>query len=354
MNILFVSGGSAGHLAPLIAVEKAVKAMKPKTKTFFLCSDKPSDADYLSHEGVPFSTLPIPKKNIFFPIQYVRNLRGAKKVLQEFKPDVVFSKGGAVSVPVCKAAYKAGIPVVIHESDSVMGKANAYVAKFASAICLGFSPSDDQLMFGTKPVVTGNPIRPDIAKGSKKRGLELTHFTGKHPVLLVLGGSQGATALNDAIIKNIDELLRICDIVHLTGKGKNGAKKRAGYFPLAFAHEELKDLYAIADLALCRAGAGTISELVANEIPMILCPIRGLANDHQYENAVRVERSEAGIIISQDMLNRDLVSVVQSLFTDRKKLLALQKKAAELQQEDPARRVAKILFECLAPEKKND
>lgn len=349
MRILFVSGGSGGHLTPLVAVERAAKDIDPKTKSHFLCSVKSADADYLRHEKVQFTQAPMPKKNIFLPITYLKNARIARRILKEFKPDVIFSKGGAVSVPLCKIAAKKKIPIVIHESDSVMGKANAMIAPLATAICLGFPPSDEQRSLGITPIVTGNPIRKAMTKGSRKRGLDLTHFTGKHPVLLVLGGSQGAEALNDAIRIHLKELLQVCDVVHITGPGKKGAKRQAGYWSREFVYGELADLYAIADMALCRAGAGTISECAANGIPMILVPIRGLANDHQFENAVRVESKGAGMILEQTHLERDLAAAVTSLIGKKnKKYAEMQAATAHLKQPEAARRIAKILFQCIA------
>ncbi len=349
MRALFVSGGSGGHLTPLIAVERALKEIDPKTTSFFLCSAKPSDAVYLKHEKVAFTTAPLPKKNVMLPVTWMRNARIAKRVLRDFKPDVIFSKGGAVSVPLCRIAHKKKIPIVIHESDSVMGKANKMIAPLATAICVGFPPSDEQREKGPAPIVTGNPIRKAMTKGSKKRGYDLAHFTGKHPVLLVYGGSQGAEAVNNAIRLHIKELLPFCDVVHITGPGKGGAKRQAGYWSKEFVYDELADLYAIADLALCRAGAGTISECVANEIPMVLVPIRGLANDHQYENAVRAKAKGAAVILEQIHLEHDLPSVIQSLLGKSSKNFASMKAAtAQLRQPEAARRIAKILLQCVA------
>ncbi|HVW66983.1 MAG TPA: UDP-N-acetylglucosamine--N-acetylmuramyl-(pentapeptide) pyrophosphoryl-undecaprenol N-acetylglucosamine transferase [Candidatus Peribacteraceae bacterium] len=353
MRALFVSGSSGGHLTPLVAVERALKKLSPKAQTHFLCSSKREDAEYLEHEGVAFTQSPRPKKNIFFPVTYLAAKRVARKTLKRFQPDVIFSKGGAVSVPLLRAAKKKGIPYVIHESDSVMGKANRMVAKDAAAICLGFPPSDEQRMFGVEPVVTGNPIRPEVTKGSRARGLKLTNLTGRKPVLLVMGGSQGAEALNEAVLMHIDKLLTFCDVVHLTGPGKTNAGRRAGYWFKPFVYEELPDLYAIADIAVSRAGASSIAELGANKIPMILVPIRGLANDHQFENAVRAEREGAAIMLPQNHLDRDLSDAVKHLLENREKKTQMSTSALRLAHPEAARHIAKILLECVAKRKKS-
>lgn len=349
MRILFVSGGSIGHLAPLVAVEKEAKKIDKKLQSHFLCSTKKEDAEYLRHEGVKFTQAPRPRKNLLLPVSYVRNRSVAKRVLKEFKPDVIFSKGGSISVPLCRAAKKRGIPVVIHESDSIMGKANAMIAPIATAICLGFPPSDEQRSFGVETIVTGNPVRGAVTKGNAKRARSLTHFAGKRPVLLVIGGSQGAQALNNAVVMHLEKLLQVCDIVHLTGPGKKGGKRRAGYFAREILYKELADIYAIADLALSRAGAGSISECIANTVPMVLVPIRGLANDHQEENAVRMKAAGAAVILEQTHLELDLPKVIVNLMNDAHgKRTAMTKATAILRHPEAARLIAKILFRCVA------
>ena len=194
-----------------------------------------------------------------------------------------------------------------------------------------------------------------MTQGKRERGLDLTNFAGKRPVLLVTGGSQGASALNNAITMHLDALLEICDVIHLTGRGKKGASRRAGYWAREFVYKELPDLYAITTLALSRAGAASIGELAANEIPMILVPIRGLANDHQYENAVRAEAKGAAVILPQTHLETDLVKIVQSLLAKKSETLSAMRAAtAELRQPEAARRIAQIILKSVAQDRKND
>jgi len=154
------------------------------------------------------------------------------------------------------------------------------------------------------------------------------------------------------LLFHIDELLALCDVVHLTGPGKESAGRRAGYWSKEFAYEELPDLYAIADVALSRAGAGAISELSANGVPMILVPIRGLANDHQYENAVRAHAAGCAIELPQDHLNRDLADAVRHLLESPEKMKKMRDAAVDYHQPEAARHIAKILFQCVAKAKK--
>jgi len=349
VKIFFGSGGSIGHLAPLVAVEKEARKRDKKLKSHFLCSTKKEDAEYLRTEGVSFTQAPRPRKNVMLPISYLRNKSVAKRVLKEFKPDVIFSKGGSISVPLCRAAKKRGIPVVIHESDSIMGKANAMIAPIATVICLGFSPSDEQRSFGVETIVTGNPVRTSVMKGNAKRARSLTHFTGKRPVLLVIGGSQGAQSLNSAVVMHLDKLLQVCDIIHLTGPGKKGGKRRAGYFAREIIYKELSDLYAITDLALSRAGAGSISECIANTIPMFIAPIRAIAYEHQEKNAFAMKAAGAAVILEQTHLELDLPTVITNLMEDKGgKRAAMTKATGILRHPEAARLIAKILFQCVA------
>lgn len=358
MRILYVSGGSAGHLAPLVAVERAVKQMDASAESLFLCSDRPDDATYLKKEGVTFQVLPRVRRSLSFPATFIKNFLMSANVIDTFKPDAVFSKGGAVSIPACIAAHRRGIPVVLHESDAVMGRANGFAARWADVVCEGF-PSGQRLeaggsfsfeppATGHRKIFTGNPIRPGVTQGSRAEGLKLTGLTGTKPVLLVLGGSQGAEALNLAVRTHIDSLLKIVDIVHLTGKGKSGAGKRDGYWSTEFAHEVLPHLYAIASLALSRAGAGSIGELAANGIPTMLVPIRGLANDHQVRNAEIAVAHGGCMLLEQSDLNAQLERIVVELTTNERTLTEMSTKIRTFQQPDASRRIAEILAQCIA------
>lgn len=352
MRILYVSGGSAGHLAPLVAVERAIKQVDKGAEHLFLCSDRPEDSSYLRHEHVTFRVIPRPRRSLSMPFAFVRNYRESKKAIREFKPDVVFSKGGAVSVPACLAAKHLKIPIVIHESDAVLGRANVIIAQWATAVCLGFplQTRNSQTRKLANIIVTGNPIRPEITQGKKEEGCRITGLTGKRPVLLVLGGSQGAEALNTAVQKNIDALLGLCDIVHLTGKGKKGASPRRGYWTMEFAYGELPHLYAIATIALSRAGAGSISELAANGIPTILVPIRGLAHDHQMRNATTAQENGKCILLLQEDLSQEFVQTVKKLLSDTEHLSKISKSIQSLHHPDASGRIAEIIAGCVAKE----
>ncbi len=196
--------------------------------------------------------------------------------------------------------------------------------------------------------VTGNPIRPNAINGSREKGLAITGLSGKRPILFVMGGSQGAQALNDAITQNIDALLAMADIVHLTGRRKKTLIKRDGYWQTEFAHEELPHLYAIADIALSRAGAGSISELAANGIPMILVPIEGLANNHQVLNAIAAQENGKCILLLQEHLTPGLVDVISDLMKNPERITEISQNVRSLNQPSAAGHIATIILQCVA------
>lgn len=355
MRILYVSGGSAGHLAPLIAVERAMKESHPHAESVFVCSHIEDDISFLKKEGVHFQPLPLPRRPLYHPIQFVRSIRTARAIIETFKPDVIFSKGSIVSIPICFVAHRKNIPIVLHESDAVMGRANRLVARWATKVCTGFPIESKRKFsilnsqFSINPVVTtGNPIRPSVTSGSKAEGIRITKLSGKRPTLLVIGGSQGAQALNEAVYKHIDALLAHVDIVHVTGKGKQKTIHKNGYWSVEFAHEELPHLYALATLALSRAGAGTIGELAANGIPTVLVPIVGLANNHQVLNAESASRSGGCILVEQPTLHTQIVSSIVNLAEDQERLSTMSKKIRNLYNPEAARRIADIVAGCLA------
>ncbi len=354
MRLLLVSGGSGGHLAPMVAVGRAFGELHPEAEMLYLCVDQEADRLFLQREHVMFDVLPLPRRSVSLPITFIRNFLKSRRMLRTFRPDIVFSKGGAVSVPCCLAARLRKIPIVLHESDAVMGRANRIVARIADVVCVGMttevmSDGDSTLKTqNSKLVFTGNPIRPEITRGSRAEGLRITGLSGKKPILLVYGGSQGAQALNDAVITHIDQLLPHCDIIHLTGKGKQGAGVRAGYVSMEFAYGELAHFYAIADLAVSRAGASNIGELAAHGIPAILVPIAGLAGDHQVKNAETAALSGGCIHLPQSRADAEIVPTIVALVDDANTREKMGVFIRALSHPEAARRIAKILSQRIA------
>ncbi|PIR54506.1 hypothetical protein COU75_00445 [Candidatus Peregrinibacteria bacterium CG10_big_fil_rev_8_21_14_0_10_42_8] len=338
LKILFVGGGSVGHIAPAIAVWEELKKLSPHTSAHFVCSPRPDDSAFLTKHKLPYSVLDAPRLSVLYPLRIIHAVRAAKKIVFTFKPDCIFSKGGYVSIPICFVAKQLHIPIILHESDTVSGYANRIVSRWATKICTGF-PS--------KHTVTGNPLRKNITKGSKEEGLNISGLDGHKPILLVIGGSQGAEALNNAVVQNLDDLLLRCDVLHITGRGKLSKITKDGYYSAEFADSELRHFYACSTVALSRAGAGSISELSANGIPTILVPLRKVGHDHQYKNAVASVKDGGCMCLEQTLLQKKLVSTVHSLIADDEKRAAMSKKIRMFSHPDAALQIAKIIVQTL-------
>lgn len=343
MTILCVGGGSIGHVAPCVAVARALLSLDPTAHVHFACSEREEERTFLEKEQLPYTTLPLPRWSSAFPLTLLRNARAAKKLLRAVRPDVIFCKGGAMSIPLVLRAQRWGIPVVLHDSDAVMGRASRFLANWSQVVCLGFHGS--QLASQrAKFVVTGNPVRPDMLSGKREEGLRMTGFSGTRPILLVTGGSQGAESINRTIVSLLPSLLPLCDVAHITGKGKTAAPPQPGYWSAPLLHETYPHLFAIATLALSRGGANSINELSACGIPAILVPLEGLAQDHQTANALVAAKSGGFVVLRQDDLERELLQTMQRLLREPETLKAMSQQAKTFHKQDAELTIARLLI----------
>ena len=352
LKVLFCGGGSIGHLAPSVSVWNAVKKKQENTRCLFACSGRREDRIFLKSNDIPHFSIHAPKGNsLLFPLLFPLACLESLIVLLWFRPHVIFSKGGYVSVPVCLVGWILRRPIVLHESDRVMGRANRLLLRLASHFCIGTPQkevADEKIMarLGVPITATGNPIREKLLTGSKDGGKRVTAFSGKRPVLLVIGGSQGAQILNETVHEHMNELLDICDIIHLTGRGKeNSLRQHARYFQRESEYNELHNLYALADLILSRAGAGTIAELSALGKATILVPLPDLAHKHQEENAHFLQVANAVVVIRQDVLKEKFVPTVRELMLNEMKRQELGERLRTFSNPESAERIANILFE---------
>ena len=344
-RVLFIGGGSLGHITPGIAVAKALRTLQPDVEAHFIVSTRPEDASFVRQAGFEATAIEAPRLSWRFLFAFFSAAKHARRILQERKPAVVFSKGGYVSVPVCFAARRLGIPIILHESDTVSGWANWIVGRWAAEICTGFEGS----IKSPKAVFTGIPIREDMTAGSRQRGLNITGLSRTRPVLLVVGGSQGALEINRAVARHLPELLDCCEIIHLTGRGKETViGNPPGYWQCPFAVEEYPHLFATADLALSRAGATTLMELAAIGLPAILVPLDGVAHDHQRRNAEAAVESGGCILLEQERLSKSLPSTVRHLIeaTDSRRIMG--NAIRTLHRQEAARQIAEVIARQLA------
>lgn len=261
-------------------------------------------------------------KNIVDAVKIPVGFMQSLKIITEFKPDIVFSKGGYVAVPVCYAAWVKGVPVVIHESDVIPGLATRLTARIAEKICLGWEETKYAIpaAWNGKTHITGIPVRKDIARGAAARARKTTGFAKNLPVTLIMGGSLGAAHINETAREALTELLKKTQIIHITGTGKKlsagtvAPALRSRYFQTEFITKELPDFYKIADLAVSRAGAGTCAELDILGKPNILIPLgRDASRGDQIANASIMRRKGSVIIPDATLTAKTLTTAIEKL-----------------------------------------
>lgn len=309
-RIVLTGGGTAGHVTPCIALLPALK--KEGYDIQYIGSYNGIERKLIEEYHIPYHGISSGKlrryfdpKNFTDPFKVMKGYFEAKKLLKTLKPDIVFSKGGFVSVPVVMAAKKNKIPVIIHESDMTPGLANKLAIPAAKKVCANF-PETIKYLPPEKAVLTGTPIRKELFSGNKIKGLDLCGFSANKPVILIIGGSSGSKAINEIIRGMLPTLLRDFQVIHLCGKGNLDDKFKdiAGYVQLEYAKEELSDLLAAADLVISRAGANAICELLALRKPNILIPLpQGASRGDQILNAESFERQGYSYVLNEEALS---------------------------------------------------
>ena len=246
----------------------------------------------------------------------------AKRLIKELQPDVIFSKGGFVSVPVVLAGKHNKVPTIIHESDMTPGLANKIPS--ATKVCCNFPETLEHLP-KDKAVLTGSPIRQELLSGNRIAAMDLCHFSADKPVILVIGGSLGSVAVNNAVRLALPELLEHFQIVHLCGKGKvdDSLTSMKGYTQFEYIKDELRDIFALADIVISRAGANAICELLALRKPNLLIPLSANASrGDQILNARSFERQGFSMVLEEEELTKEsLLEAVRKLYNDRSRFM---------------------------------
>ncbi|MCM1193663.1 MAG: undecaprenyldiphospho-muramoylpentapeptide beta-N-acetylglucosaminyltransferase [Butyrivibrio sp.] len=324
-KIVLTGGGTAGHVTPNIALLPALK--KAGYEITYIGSRDGIEKKLISDFDIPYVGISAGKfrryfdlKNFTDPFRVIKGFSEAKKFLKEYMPDIVFSKGGFVSVPVVRAAAVLKIPCIIHESDMTPGLANKLCISAAEKVCCNF-PETLKLLPAEKAVLTGSPIRTELSQGNKIQGLNMCGFSANKPVIMVIGGSLGAANVNKAVREALPRLLEDFQVVHLCGKDKvdNLLLNTPGYKQFEYVKAELKDLFAMADLVISRAGANAICELLALKKPNILIPLPATSSrGDQLLNARSFESQGFSIVIDEDDLTTELlVDKVHELYFNR-------------------------------------
>ena len=352
-KIVLTGGGSAGHVTPNIALLPALR--EAGFEITYMGSYDGIEKKLIGDFDLPYRGISTGKfrryfdlKNLTDPFRVIKGFSEARKFLKGYRPDVVFSKGGFVSVPVVRAAANLGIPCIIHESDMTPGLANKICIPAARKVCCNF-PETLKLLPEDKAVLTGSPIRAELAQGNKLAGLDLCGFNANTPVIMVIGGSLGAANVNKAVRAALPSLLGDFQIVHLCGKDKvdNLLLNTPGYKQFEYIKAELKDLFAMADIVISRAGANAICELLALKKPNILIPLPASSSrGDQLLNARSFEAQGFSIVIEEDDLTTELlVDKVHELYFSRQTFRDAMNDSGQM---DSIRTIVQLIKEAAA------
>lgn len=336
-KIVLTGGGTAGHVMPNIALIPELK--KRDYEILYVGSINGIEKELAINAGLNYKGVQSGKlrryfdiKNFTDPFRVLAGCGQARFILKSFNPDIIFSKGGFAAVPVAIAAKSLKMPLIAHESDITPGLANKLSAPAAIKICCSFPETLKYLPEG-KGVLTGSPIRAEILSGDKKEGLRILGFDGTKPILLIIGGSLGSQHVNDAVRHVLDTLLESYDICHICGRGNvdEGLNDKKGYRQIEFVVDELKHLFAAADLFISRAGANAIFEILALKKPNLLIPLgTNASRGDQILNAQSFERSGYSMLLKEEDLNNEsLLAAVHELWEKRDVYTAAMNAAPE-------------------------
>ena len=325
-KIVLTGGGTAGHVTPNLALIPCLK--DAGYDIYYIGSINGIEKSLIEDYGIPYLAIETGKfrryfdpKNFTDPFRVAKGFSQAHHFIHQWKPDIVFSKGGYVSVPVVQAAAACHVPSICHESDMTPGLANKLCTPFAVKVCCNF-PETMQDLPAEKAVLTGTPIRAELFHGDAEKGRQICGFTKDKPVLMVIGGRLGAASVNKTVRDNLGALLQDFQVVHLCGKEKmdNLLLTTPGYKQFEYVQEDLCHLYAMADIVISRAGANAICELLALKKPNILVPLPTGRGDQKL-NASSFAQQGYSICISDDDLPDVILEKVHELYENRQKYI---------------------------------
>lgn len=366
MKILFATGGTGGHINPALAAAGEIKKQFPDADILFVGTKEKMEARLVPAAGYAFETIEISgfqrkltpeniKRNIGTVAKLFKSSSQARKIIEKFKPDVVVGFGGYVSGPVLRMASKMGIPIAIHEQNAFPGKTNKILAKRADKVMLTVPEAEKYLESKNPCIITGLPVRGEILAANRdearfKMGLD------ERPLVLSMGGSLGAKAINEAVAGMIAKRISKRDCKYLHAMGQYGlwmpdALRELGVDcdkdPDVEIREYINDMdvcLAAADLVICRAGASSLSELEALGKPSILIPSPNVAENHQYHNAMALVNKGAAVIIEEKDLTPDVLAAkVDELLSDKEKLKEIGENAKALSIADANERICQVI-----------
>lgn len=335
-KIVMTGGGTAGHVTPNIALMPALR--NEGYEISYIGSYEGIEKRLIEEQGVPYYGIASGKlrryfdpKNFSDPFKVLKGYSQSVKLLKKLKPDVVFSKGGFVSVPVVLAARHCKIPAIIHESDLTPGLANRIAIPRATKVCCNF-PETLSYLPEEKAVLTGSPIRKELLSGNADAAFSLCKFKEhSKPVILIIGGSSGSRAINTAIRNLLPELIKNYNIIHLCGKGNLDPEldNVSGYAQFEYANKELADMFALSNLVISRAGANAICELLALHKLNILIPLSAAASrGDQILNANSFQSQGFSYVLEEESLtNTTLLEAIEHVFRKKDSYVSAMEKS---------------------------
>lgn len=312
MKIVLTGGGTGGHIIPNLAL---VPELKKYFDDIHYIGGDGMERQLVKAAGLPFHRTEVIKldrthilKNVKIPFVMISAIRSAISILDTLKPDLVFSKGGYAALPTCYAARRLNIPVVVHESDMTLGLANKLTAKFAKLVLTSFAETQ-----GGEYI--GNPVRNEIFSGKKARAIQNYKLPVTKPITLIVGGSSGSSAINDAVYQALPLLTKTFFIVHIAGKSRDTNIKAENYLQLEYSYD-IFDLFAAADIVVTRGGANSLAELAAIGKKTLVIPLpKGASRGDQVDNAVSYQkRGLVTVLEQQDLSPKSLAENIKNLF----------------------------------------
>lgn len=365
MLVVIAGGGTGGHTSAGLAVAHALRGRG--VEVVWIGSPNGIEAQRVPAAGIPYHAVPAGKLRRYWDwrtipdllLRVPAGLARSLALLRRLRPQALFATGGFVALPPAVAARILRIPLVVHEQTAVAGLANRLAGRLASRVALAFAEAGKDFPPG-RVVVTGNPLRPELAGGSRQAGLARLGFDPGLPLIYVTGGAQGSHRINRTVGAILPQLLELTQVIHQCGANPETrdlewleglaqslpANLRPRYRLQPYVGPELKDLYAAAWLVVGRAGAGTVNECCQLGLPALFIPLPGASGDEQAANAALVEAVGGALILPEPMLSPELLlETIRSLLADPDRLKLMGERGRALAVPDAAERIIGLIFE---------
>ena len=362
MRVIISAGGTGGHIYPALAIINKIKEEEPNSEFLYIGTTNRMEKDLIPSLGYRYEGLEVTGfkrklslDNIKTVTNFVSAIKKAKIIIKDFNPDIVIGCGGYVTAPVIYAAKKLGKKTFIHEQNSVVGLANKFLSKYTDKVGVSFESTINDFPNG-KAVLTGNPCS-EKALGIKKAKKESLDIDKDKKLVLIVMGSLGSRTVNDKIMSFIDKFRnKNYSVIFVTGttyyEKVKDKKVPSNVKVLPFIYE-MPSVMKVTDLIVTRAGASTMSEITALEVPSIFIPSPFVTNNHQYKNAMDVVGNNAGLMLEEkDLTEESLINMIDKTINDKDKLLDMKKNLRKLGIKDSSTRIYNILKELIMDDRK--